>query len=64
VNLESTYDWKSGHWNVPLNLTYSKVTEWGKQRLSYAGGVRLFLETPGDGPDWGLRFVITLLYPE
>jgi len=48
---------------VPLNLTYSKVTHWGHQMLSYAGGARYYLETPGDGPDWGLRIVVTLLFP-
>jgi hypothetical protein len=63
VNLESTYDWKGEDWNVPLNATYSKVTRRGSQTLSYAGGVRYFIETPGDGPDWGVRFVITLLFP-
>jgi hypothetical protein len=64
LNLESTYDWEGEHWNVPLNLGYSKVTHWGRQMVSWQGGVRVFLETPGDGPDWGLRFTLTLLFPE
>ncbi len=63
VNLESTYDWKSKQWNVPLNLQYSKVTKWGKQLVSLQGGVRAYLDTPPGGPDWGLRFVVTFLYP-
>ena len=63
VNLESTYDWESDHWNIPANLTYSKVTKLGSQMVSFAGGVRYYLETPGHGPDWGLRFVVTLLFP-
>jgi hypothetical protein len=63
VNFESTYDWKGERWNVPINLGYSKVTRWGRQMLSWQGGVRYFFETPGDGPDWGLRFTLTLLYP-
>lgn len=63
-NLESSYDWKSEKWNVPINIGYSKVTRWGGQMLSLAGGVRYFVETPGDGPDWGVRFTLTLLYPE
>ena len=64
VNLESSYDWESERWNVPLNVGYSKVTRWGQQMLSWQGGARYFFETPGDGPDWGLRFTLTLLYPE
>ncbi|WAC63640.1 transporter [Pseudoxanthomonas sp. SL93] len=63
-NLESSYDWKGDAWNVPVNIGYSKVTKWGGQMLSLAGGVRYYLETPGDGPDWGVRFTLTLLYPE
>lgn len=64
VNFESSYDWKGEAWNVPLNVSYSKVTRVGKQMLSWQGGVRYYFETPGDGPDWGLRFTLTLLYPE
>ena len=63
LNLESTYDWNGSDWNVPVNLMYSRVTKVGSQLLSYAGGVRYFIETPGDGPDWGLRVVVTLLFP-
>jgi hypothetical protein len=64
VNFESTYDWYGETWNLPLNLTYSKVVHLAGQTVSFAGGARYYFETPGDGPDWGLRFVITLLFPE
>jgi hypothetical protein len=64
VNLESTYDWKGENWTVPVNLVYSNVTRIGGQMVSFAGGARYYLETPGEGPDWGLRFVVTLLFPE
>ena len=63
VNSESSYDWYGEKWNVPMNLLYSKVTRWGNQTVSYGGGVRYYFETPGDGPDWGLRLVLTLLFP-
>ena len=64
VNFESTYDWYGETWNLPLNLTYSKVVRLGDQTVSFAGGTRYYFETPGDGPDWGIRFVITFLFPE
>ena len=64
MNLESTYDWKAEQWNVPLNLQYSKVLKFGKQLVSLQGGVRAYLDTPPGGPDWGLRFIVTLLYPK
>ncbi len=63
-NLESSYDWKASQWTVPLNVQYAKVTKLGGQMLSLQGGVRVHLETPQGGPDWGLRLGITLLFPE
>ena len=64
VNFESTYNWDSEQWTVPLNVSYSKVSRIGKQLVSYQGGVRYYVETPDGGPEWGLRFVFTLLYPK
>ena len=64
LNLESSYDFECEHWNVPVNLVYSKVTKIGNQLVSFAGGARYYLDTPPGGPDWGLRFVVTLLYPK
>lgn len=64
VNLESSYDWKGDAWNLPLNLSYSKVTRVAGQLMSLGGGPRVYLATPGDGPTWGLRFVATLLFPK
>ncbi|MGE0639790.1 MAG: transporter [Thermoanaerobaculia bacterium] len=62
-NLESTYDWESEQWNVPVNVMYSKVGKLGSQLVSWAFGGRAYLDTPQGGPDWGLRAALTLLYP-
>ncbi len=64
VNFESTYDFEGDAWNAPVNFMYSKVTKFGGQLVSFAGGARYYLETPEGGPDWGVRFVVTLLYPK
>lgn len=64
ANFESTYDFEGDAWNAPLNLMYSKVTNIGGRMVSFAGGARYWVETPQGGPDWGLRFVVTLLYPK
>jgi hypothetical protein len=64
VNIESSYDWKAGQWTVPVNMSYSKVGKIGNQRVSYAGGIRHYFDAPDDGPDWGLRFALTLLFPK
>lgn len=63
-NFESTYDWKSEQWTVPVNVGYSKVTKIGSQLVSYQGGVRYYLDAPDGGPDWGLRLTFTLLFPK
>jgi hypothetical protein len=65
VNTEATYDWKAGQWSVPINVTLSKLLKFGEQPVSIAGGVRWWAESPTGGPhDWGLRFVVTLLFPK
>lgn len=63
-NFESTYDWAGEQWTVPLNLSYSKVSRIGKQMVSYAGGVRYYIEAPDNGAEWGVRFTFTLLFPK
>ena len=64
VNLESSYDFEGDHWSIPVNFVYSRVTKIGGQMVSFAGGARYYLDSPPGGPDWGLRFVVTLLYPK
>jgi hypothetical protein len=64
ANLESTYDWEGSHWVVPLNVFATKVTRIGTQRVSFGGGVRYYFTAPAGGPDWGLRLIFTLLYPQ
>ncbi len=64
VNLESSYNWEAGQWTVPVNVGYSKVGKIGSQLVSWQGGVRYYADAPDGGPDWGLRFVFTLLYPK
>lgn len=63
VNLESTYDWESEQWTVPMNIAYSKVSRIGRQLVSYQAGARYYVESAEGGPEWGLRFAFTLLYP-
>jgi hypothetical protein len=64
LNLESSYDFEGEEWNVPVNVVYSKVTKLGGHLVSFAGGARYYLDTPPGGPEWGLRFVVTLLFPK
>jgi hypothetical protein len=64
INLESTYNWEASQWTIPVNVMYSKVTKVGDQLVSFGVGGRYYLEKPDGGPEWGLRFIATLLFPK
>jgi hypothetical protein len=64
LNSESTYNWRTGHWNAPINLTYAQIVKVGDQLVNLKFGPRYYVETPSGGPDWGLRFEVTLLFPK
>ena len=65
LNAESTYDWKSEQWNVPVNLMASKVTKFGSQLVSIQGGLRYYVESTDGGPEGlGFRLAFTLLFPK
>ena len=64
-NLEAVAQWDADEvWTVPINLAVSKVIRIGSQMASVGGGPRFYLERPYGGPDWGLRFAFTLMFPK
>lgn len=64
LNTESTYDWKSEQWGVPLNVTVTKVMNLGDQLVSVGAGVRYWAESTDGGPEGvGMRLMFTLLLP-
>lgn len=64
LNTESTYDWEKSDWTVPVNLTVSQLLKIGGMPIQLQGGGRVYAKRPDGGPDWGLRFGITLLFPK
>jgi len=64
INTESTYDWKNHEWSVPLNAIVSQLLKIGKQPVSFGLGFRYYVDGPSGGPDWGLRFNISFLFPK
>ncbi|MGD8639752.1 MAG: transporter [Gammaproteobacteria bacterium] len=65
LNTESTYDWKSNRWTVPINGVVSKVTKVGDQLVSIGGGVRYWADGPASAPEGlALRVIVTLLLPK
>lgn len=64
LNTETTYDWVGSQWTVPINLTFQQVFKIGTQAMSFQIGGRVYAEKPEQGPDWGIRTGLTLLFPE
>jgi hypothetical protein len=63
-NTETTYDWEHHQGTVPLNASVAQLLKIGKQPTQFSLGVRYYAEKPAGGPDWGLRFTTTLLFPK
>jgi hypothetical protein len=64
VNTESTYNWKTQDWAVPVNVMVSQLVKVGDQRLQLQAGVRRWVESADNGPHgWGARFTVTFLFP-
>ena len=65
LNTESTYNWKSEQWSVPINLTVSQLTKFGTQPVSLGAGVRYWADSPDSGPHgWGFRLTLTFIFPK
>jgi hypothetical protein len=52
---ETSYNWESEQWSVPVNAAVSKLVMFGKLPVSLQGGVGYWLESPNNGPE-GFRF--------
>ena len=63
INTESSYNWLTHQWTVPINLLFSQVFKIGDQPVQFQAGPRYYLEAPPNGPRWGARFNLTFLFP-
>jgi hypothetical protein len=67
IDTESTANWNAtsadGKWTVPLIFQISQILKIGKQPISIQIGGKYYADTPRYGPNWGVRFNFTLLYP-
>jgi len=64
VNTESTYEWDQEQWTVPMNLMGQQLVKIGGHPVAFQAGARYYAEKPDDGPDGGVRFDITFLFPK
>jgi hypothetical protein len=65
LNTESTYNWETEDWSVPINFTVAKLVKVNKQPIQLTAGVRYWAESPSNGPDgFGARLAVTFLFPK
>ena len=66
LNTESTRNWEANEdeWTVPVNAQVTKVLKLGGQLVSVGGGARYYVAGPDTAPDWGLRVIVTFLFPK
>ena len=66
LNTESTYNWVTDKWSVPINGTIAKLVKFGDQPVQIGGGLRYWLASPDNAGPKGLgaRFFVTFLFPK
>jgi hypothetical protein len=63
ITTEALYDWEGKQWIVPLNVSVSQLLKVGGRPVQFSVGARYYAEKSSGGPDWGLRFGVTFLFP-
>ena len=65
VQSETTYNWESRKWSVPLNVAVAKLVMMGKLPVSLQAGVGRWLTSPDSGPDgWRFRLQANFVLPK
>ena len=62
---ESTYNWKTRKWSVPVNVAVAKLVMMGKLPVSLQAGVGRWLESPETAADgWRFRLQANFVLPK
>jgi hypothetical protein len=64
ISSESTYNWTSATWTVPVLAGVSQVLKIGDQPISVGVTGKYYAVRPDGAPAWGARFVLTFLFPK
>ena len=64
LSSESTHNWTTDEWSVPIIGQVSHVLKLGSQPVNVGAGVIRWVETPESGPDGrGARATLIFLFP-
>ena len=65
VQTETTYNWETEKWSVPINIAISKLVRWGRLPVSLQAGVGYWAKSPDYGPEgFRLRFQANFVLPK
>jgi len=63
INSESSYNWTASQWTLPINVSVFQLVMMQGQPVQFQLGARYYADAPTNGPEWGLRLGVTLLFP-
>lgn len=63
VEVEADYDWHDDRWTVPLLGGVSQVLKFSDQAVSLGVEGKYWVAHSSLDPDWGVRFVLTFIFP-
>lgn len=64
LQAEAAFDWENSQWSVPLIAQVGQLLKIGRLPVQFGLGGKCYAEGPDSGPDWGLRFTVTFLFPK
>jgi hypothetical protein len=65
VQSETSYNWDTRKWSVPVNVAVAKLVMMGKLPVSLQAGVGRWLDSPDTGPDgWRFRVQANFVLPK
>jgi len=65
LNTETTYNWETNDWAVPINFVVNKLVKVGGHPVQFFAGARYWANSSQGGPEGlGARFGFTLLFPK
>jgi hypothetical protein len=63
IEVEADYDWHDDRWTVPLIGGVSQVLKFSDQAVSLGVEGKYWVAGSSLEPDWGVRFVLTFIFP-
>jgi hypothetical protein len=63
IEVEADYDWHEDRWTVPIMGGVSQVMKFSDQAVSLGVEGKYWVAHSSLDPDWGVRFVLTFVFP-